>query len=368
MWLTINTDDLTFATSTVSRIISSKSSGTSSGIRITAEDNKLNFMANDLEIGISCTIPAEVRESGSLVVPGRLFSEAVRRLPAQETDLRIPEGRQMLLITSGSASLDLVGLSSIHFPELPDIDDYSHMAVPQKLLKSMLRQVGFAISSDNMRPILTGMLWEHSDAQLRMIAADGFTVASRKETIGQQADQGFKVVVPGKTVSELVRLLEDSEDLAEIAVGTNHVLVRAGSTTVISRLLEGKYLNVDQYLPSTFVTEITCKPRTLLDALERASVVSKEGVGGTVRLLITKDQVTVSAQSAEYGSHLEEWPIETTGEDLDILFNIRVLSEVLKSIEHGDVSIKFTGNLGPCISVCPGNDNYWSLAMPVRLS
>ena len=367
MRLVLNSADLVYAANTVGRIISSKVSGTSSGVRLTAEEGRLSITANDQELAIDCNIGAEVSQSGSIVVPGRLFSEAVRRFPAGDIELQVPEGRQVLSINSVSTSIDLLGMSSVNFPEIPAIEDYSRFSLSGMLLKGMMRQVSFALSHDDMRPILTGMLWESKDGSLRMVAADGFKVASRKEE-AIQADDEFRVVLPGRTTNELTRLLDDEEEAAEIALGRNHIMVKFRDLTLISRLLEGNYINVDQYLPTKFVTEAVFKPKVLLEALERAAVVAKDGNSGTVRVNFKEGVMTVSAQSAEYGSHFEEWPVEITGENLEILFNIRVISEVLKAVESGDIHLKFTGSLGPCIGVCAGQSNYWSLAMPVRLS
>lgn len=367
MRLVLSSADLVYAANTVGRIISGKVSGPSSGIRLTAEDNRLSITANDQELGIDCNIAAEVTDCGSIVVPGRLFGEAVRRFPAGDIELHIPEGRQVLSISSISTSIDLLGMSSVNFPELPDIEDYSRFQISGALLKAMMRQVSFALSHDDMRPILTGMLWESKAGSLRMVAADGFKVASRNEEV-VAAEEEFRVVLPGRTTNELIRLLDDQEEAAEVALGRNHIMVKFRELTLISRLLEGNYINVDQYLPSKFVTEAVFKPKVLLEALERAAVVAKDGHTGTVRINFKDGVMAVSAQSAEYGSHFEEWPVEITGERLEILFNIKVLSEVLKSVEDGDIHLKFTGSLGPCIGVCAGQSNYWSLAMPVRLS
>lgn len=369
MRITINKDDFVFATQTVSRILTSKTGGASASIRLTAEEGTLTLTANDLELAISCRIRAEILHPGALVVPGKLLGEAVRRFPGAEVDLEVLEGRQVLSLRSGFSELELIGMASTYFPELPDIEDLSRLSVPESTLKSMLRQVSFAMSSDDMRPILTGMLWECRQGELRMVAADGFRVASRKEALGVETDAPFRVVVPGRTVNELVRLLGDDEAHVEIAVGRNHILARVGETTVISKLLEGNYLNVDQYLPTRFTSQIEVKPKALLDALERSSVVAKDGLTGTVRLHLNDGRLIIRAQSAEFGSHFEEWPVDMSGEELEILFNIRVLSDVLKSVESGDIRLHFTGPLGPCVGRSVLNvENYWSLAMPVRLT
>lgn len=369
MKISVNKDDFNFATQTAIRILTSKTGGTSASIRLTAENDRLTLTANDLEIAISCHIKAEVMQPGAIVVPGKLLGEAVRRFPGTDVDLSVQEGRQVLSLRSGFSELDLIGMASTYFPELPDIKDSSQLTLPQSDLRSMLKQVSFAISNDDMRPILTGMLWECRNNSLRMVAADGFRVASRREDIGVQCPDGFRVVVPGRAVNEIVRLLGDNDSNAELAVGRNHIMAKIGDTTIISKLLEGNYLNVDQYLPTKFTTQVVIRPKALLDALERASVVAKDGISGTVRLHFLDRNLKIKAQSAEYGTHFEEWPVDMSGDELEILFNIKVLSDVLRSVDSGDIKLHFTGTLGPCVGrSVEHEDNYWSLAMPVRLS
>ncbi|MDP3058090.1 MAG: DNA polymerase III subunit beta, partial [bacterium] len=348
MKLLVEKNDLIFATNSVSRI-SSKTSGVTSGIRIIAEEGRMNLTANDLELGISCEITAQTITAGAIVVPSKIFVEAVRRFPGEEVDIEVQEDRQLVCIKSGFSKVELLGMSSVNFPNLPDINNYSKIFLSQRLLRSMIKQLSFAVSTDDMRPILTGMLWEYKENTFRMVAADGFRVASRKEKVESDNENEFRVVVPGRTIGELIRLLNDVEDLVEVAVGRNHVLVKAGEVTIISRLLEGNYLNVDQYLPNKFHSIIRLKPKALIEAVERASVVAKDGIGGTVRLHIKNGILSLRSQSIEYGSHFEEWPVDDEGDELEIMFSIKVIIDILKAIEHGDIVLSFTGSLGPCI-------------------
>lgn len=369
MRVTANRDDLIFAAGATGRVLTSKTGTTSQGLRLTAEDGSLVFTSIDNEMAITCRIPAQVIEPGALVLPGKLFAEAVRRFPGVEVDLEVTAGRHTLTLRSGFSELDLLGMPATNFPELPEIDSLSTLSVPEPTLRSMLRQTSFALSSDDMRPILTGMLWNYTPGKLRLVAADGFKVASRLEGVDTTGTQPFRVVVPGRTVHELERLLSDTEQNVEIAVGRNHILFQVQDTVIISRLLEGNYIDVDRFLPTTFVTHLTVKPKALIDALDRSAVVAKDGLIATVRLILRDGRLVVRAQSAEYGKHFEEWPIEMSGEEMDILFNIRVLGEVVRSIEEGDIELSFTGQHGPCIGrSAKSPDNYWSLVMPVRLS
>lgn len=369
MRATANRDDLFFAAGTVGRVLTSKTSSSPQGLRLTAEDGSLCMTSIDNEMAITCRVPAQVIEPGALVLPSKLLAEAVRRFPGLDVDLEVLEGRYTLTLRSGFSELDLLGMPATNFSELPEIDSLSTISIPEQALRSMLRQTSFALSSDDMRPILTGMLWNYSPGKLRLVAADGFKVASRIEDVAVAGAQPFRVVVPGRTIHELERLLGDSENMVEIAIGRNHILFQVKDTVIISRLLEGNYIDVDRFLPTTFVTYLTVKPKALIDAIERSAVVAKDGLIATVRLHLRDGRLVVRAQSAEYGKHFEEWPVEMRGEEMDILFNIRVLGEILKSIDEGDIELSFTGQHGPCIGRSTTHpDNYWSLVMPVRLS
>ncbi len=369
MRATANRDDLVFAAGTAGRVLTSRTGTTPQGMRLTAEEGALFFTAIDNEMAITCRISAQVLVSGAIVLPGRLLAEAVRRFPGSEVDLEVLEGRHTLTLRSAFSELDLIGMPATNFPGLPEIDGLSTLSISEKSLRSMLRQTSFALSVDDMRPLLTGMLWNHTPGKLRLVAADGFKVASRTEEIDNAEEKPFRVVVPGRTIHELERLLSDNENMVEIAVGRNHILFQVQDVVLISRLLEGNYIDVDRFMPTEFVTHLVVKPRALLEALERSAIVAKDGLIATVRLHMRDGRLIVRAQSAEYGKHFEEWPVEMRGEEMDILFNIKVLAEVVKSIEEGDIELSFTGQHGPCIGRSEGNPkNYWSLVMPVRLS
>ncbi|MBS3873636.1 MAG: DNA polymerase III subunit beta [Firmicutes bacterium] len=369
MHISVKKDDFVAASVAVSRVISSKTGGSSASIRLIAENDTLILTANDLELAISSRIKAEIIVPGSIVVPGRLLGEAARRFPHDDVTLHVMEGRQVLRISSGFSDLELVGMGAAFFPELPDVDGLKVITLPQSQLKSMLRQVSFAMSQDSVRPILTGMLWEYKGNSLRLVAADGTKVASRREEISEQDDTSFSLVMPGRTVNELIRLLSDTDDEVQVAVGKSHCLIQMQETVVVTKLLEGNYINVDQYVPTNFTNVVEIKPKVLLTALDRSSVVAKDALTGIVKLSLDKQMLTIRAHSAELGSHHEEWPVEMTGEPLEIFLNIKVLSDIMRSLDYGDATISFTGQFGPAVCRSRINEkNYWSLVMPVRLS
>ncbi len=369
MKIVMRRDDFVAAATDVARATSSKLGESSSSVRIIAENDSLILTANDLELAISAQIKAEVIVPGSIVVPGRLLSEAARRFPSEEVSMHVAEGRHVLKLCSGFSDMELVGMAASFFPEIPDIEGLTVITLPQEQLKSMLKQVSFAMSQDSIRPILTGMLWEYQANKLRLVAADGTKVASRQESLVDQDETQFSMVMPGRAVHELLRLLDETDELVEVAVGKNHCLVQIGNTTMVSKLLEGRYINVDQYVPTNFTTVVHLNPKILLTALDRCAIMTKDLLTGIVRLNFNNQILCIRAHSAELGSHYEEWPIEKNGEDLDIFFNNKVLSDIMRALDYGDVKMSFTGQFGPVVVQSMKNEkNYWSLVMPVRLS
>lgn len=337
------------------------------GILLEAKDGLLRLTANDLEISISTTIECEVKEPGETVIPARLLTETVRRSPGELITLHAVAERNAVQIVSGPMQMEILTLSSDEFPEATDFAEERHYIISQLMAKNIIRQVDFAISTEELRPILTGALWSFSDKELRVTALDGYRLASRWSDLNTE-QQSFKVVVPAKALRELVRLLSDDQQELRIAIGGTYIAFEFNRTRLVSRLLEGQFPNTEQFLPKVYQTRTILNGTELLNAIERAALVSKEGSNGSVKLTIEDNKIAVSAQSMDIGRHYEELPIQSTGENLQIMYNIKALGELLRSAESEEVVIDFHGSYGPCILRPVGRDNYVGLLMPVRLN
>lgn len=338
------------------------------GILLEARDGQLCLTGNDLEISISATIECDVKEPGETVIPARLLTEAVRRSPGESITLHVVEERNAVQIVSDHMQLEILTLSSDDFPEATSFTEEKNHIIPQIMAKNMIRQVDFAISTEELRPILTGALWSFSDKELRVTALDGYRLASRWSELNVPGQQNAKVVVPAKALRELVRLLSDDQQELRIATGGTFIAFEFNKIRLVSRLLEGQFPNTEQFLPKIYQTRTVLNGNELISAIERAALVSKEGSNGSVKLTIEDNKIAVSAQSMDIGRHYEEWPIQTTGENLQIMYNIKALGELLRSAESEEVVIDFHGSLGPCILRPVGQDNYVGLLMPVRLN
>lgn len=334
------------------------------GIYIEALDNHLKLVATDLEIGIEHIVEATTHSNGSVVVDARLFSEIIRKLPDAEVEISLEENNQ-IYIKCENSQFNIVSHNAQDFPELPSIEeDYSY-EMSQDLLKNMIRQTVFATSQDESRPVLTGALVEIENDTLNMVALDGYRLALKKGKIQSHIDN--KVIIPSKTLAEINRIISDDEEKITITLTNNHALFVIGNTKMISRLLEGEFINYKQILPKEYKSKVKVKTRSLLDSIERASLVAREGKNNLVKFSIYENRMTITSNS-ELGKVHEEVYIDLEGEEIEIAFNSKYLIDALKIVEDEDVFLEFTTNLSPGILKPVSNDNYIYLILPVRLS
>ncbi|MGI6345435.1 MAG: DNA polymerase III subunit beta [Bacillota bacterium] len=368
MLITVQRDQLLQQLQVVSRAVPNRSVIASlSGILLQAAENHIYLTGNDLEISIRSRVEANITEPGEVVVPARLLTEAVRRSPTEEITLRQTGERRSIQLISGSVQLELMTLPVEDFPEQPSFAEEYHYTLPQGLIRDMIRQVEFAISTEDLRPILTGSLWSFDQQRFTMAALDGYRLASRWESFeGEQADS--RAVIPAKALREIARLIPGEEEPLHVSIGSTYAAFEFSEVLLITRLLEGKFPNIEQFIPKSHQTRIVVNTQQLWDAAERAALVSTDGANATVKLTIDDDRIAISAQAVEVGRHYEEWPIQFGGEKLEIMFKVKALVDLLKSAEAEEVTLDFHGSFGPCICRPVGQDNYVSLLMPVRLS
>lgn len=329
--------------------------------------DSVSLTGNDLELSIATSVPATVHEAGQVVLPAKLFIEAIRRSPSDTISLQLLDEKNSIRLTSGSMQLEMLTLAVDEFPEQPRFPGEIEFFLSQRLAKNMVKQVAFAVSTEELRPILTGAQWQVRNDELRMTALDGYRLASRWGEITYKGKSN-SLVVPGKALQELARLLTDDDEELVVSIGATYVAFEFSGVRLITRLLEGAFPSIDQFIPKNYQTRTVLSTRRLWEAIERAALVTKEGTSGPVKIIIEENKMAVSAQSMDIGRHYEEWPIQKTGENLNIMYNIKALVDVLRCAEADEVVLDFHGSYGPCICRPVGQDNYFSLLMPVRLT
>ncbi|MBQ6856652.1 MAG: DNA polymerase III subunit beta, partial [Lachnospiraceae bacterium] len=270
MKLTCNRQELTQALSNIQHAVSSKSSIPAlEGILLRTENDMLIVCGYDLEIGMTTGIEASCMEHGSVVLNARLFSDIIRRLP-EDTVLLMSDEKNITTIISGQSQFSIPGIPAEEYPELPVVTDTISVSVSHAVLKSMIRQTIFAVAETDTNPVHTGTMFEIGDQMIRLISVDGFRLAVRSEPISSIEE--IKFVVPGKTLSEISKLLKDDDTELSLKIGRRHILFEIGDYLVLSRLLEGDFLDYRAAIPKSFATEITLQTRAFMNSVERVSL------------------------------------------------------------------------------------------------
>ncbi len=365
MRFTCSVQDMVSALNIVTRAIAARSTiQVMEGVLFTSCAEGLRLTCTDLALGIETHIDAEFSEEGSAVLPGKLLAEFVRKLPEGSMEIRVDEQNVASLRCAGSRTT-LSGLAAEEFPALPEVGEAKTIEVTRSALRDMIQRTTFAIATDETRPILTGCLIETKETELSMIAVDGFRLALRKETFPSELPP-LSVVVPGKVLNEIARILDDTEEPVSLQWGKTHLLADMGKTRVVARLLEGEFIRYQQILPSEWQTRIVVVKKELEAAIDRASLMAREGKNNLVKLHIEENRLLITS-NAERGEVNEEIQVQFEGRELDIAFNVRYLIDTLRAIEDENIALRFNSNVSPCV-LCPTfGEQYLYLALPVRV-
>lgn len=330
------------------------------GILFTAESGKLTLTSTDLELGIETSIDVDVIEAGSLVMASNTIGDIVRKLP--DSDVEIVTKDNFIVVKCEGSEFEILGLSKEEFPELPSIDKDHELTMPAPTLKEMIRQTIFAVSNDEIRPILTGALLEVTGEKMTMVALDGYRMAVKTSNILN--NKSIKAVIPGKTLSELGKILDDTEGTVNIFISKNQILFNTGDTVITSRLLEGEFIDYQQLIPDEYKIKIKTKRTEFLDACDRAALFARES-NSNIRFEIFDDIMNIRSNS-EKGNVHEELKITKDGDDLEIAFNPRFFIEALKVINSEEIEAEFTTGVSPSIIRPVGDMDFLYLVLPVR--
>lgn len=333
------------------------------GIYIKATKEGLTLIGSDMDVSIETKVEADVIEEGSIVIDSKIFSEIIRKLPNSNVKIEISEN-DLIQITCEKSIFNLVFMNSSDYPSLPSINEDINVEVPQNLLKNMIKGTSFAIAQDEARPILQGILFEVKNRELNLVALDGYRLAVRNELL--DVDDNIEVVIPGKTLNEVSKILEDNNDIIKITFTNNHILFNINNTKIISRLLDGKFVNYVSLLPQEYKLLINVKKQELQQGIERASLMAKDGNSNLIRLDV-QEEILVITSNSQLGKVREEVNINLQGEGVQIAFNSRYLLDVLKNMEEDDVVIEMTSSVSPCVIRAKNSNSAKYLVLPVRL-
>ena len=356
--------DLANAVSNISRAVSTKASIPAlEGILIKAYGQNISISGYDLEIGMTTTIEATVQQQGEIVVSAKLFSEIVRKLPEEVVCIETDD-RMITYITSGQAEYQIVGMSSVEYPDLPTFEETESIEIKGDILKEMIRQTVYAVSDNNAKPIYTGSLFEIKDKIFKIVAIDGYRMAIRQENIDSDVNSEF--VVPGKTEQEVLKLIND-DGIVTISVGARHIMFKINNYSLVSRLIEGTFLDYNTTIPKESKTEVVVNTRKIINAVDRMSLLNNDKIQSPVRCNISSDEIKLSCTSA-VGKANDVITTTVMGEDVEIGFNNRYLLDALKNIDTDEIKLILNGPLSPMIVRPLKGDDFVSLIVPMRIS
>ena len=346
MKCTLVQKELADAVLNIQRAVSAKSTTPAlEGILLDASSGKLTLSAYDMELGMTTELNASIEEEGRIVLSARLFGDIVRRLPTDTLEISVDE-KNIAILHSGASEFTIIGIPAEEFPEFPSVSDGARMTISQPLLKSMIRQTLFAVADTDNKPVHTGSLFELSGGQLRVVSVDGYRLAMRTEPVTSQEELRF--VVPGKTLSELLKLLKDDEEEMEFFVGRRHIIFRIGNYTVISSLLEGEFLDYRAAIPASGATEVTDRLKS------------------PIRTIIEENEIKLFC-STPIGRANDQLPCEMTGDRVEIGFNNRYLLDALRNADGDEVKLSLNGALSPMKVLPREGDSFLFLVLPVRM-
>ena len=367
-------ENLAKGISIVSRVVSTRAVlPVLNNILLATDDGRLKLAATDLSTSITCWIGAKVEEDGEITVPARLLSDFVSSLPSAQIEMELVTRTKSLHLKCAQFEADIRGIDAQDFPLIPaDVSDHK-LTIPPATLRQMIEQVTLAAATDESRPVLTGALVEFRDSELTMVAADGFRLSLRKAPLTEEVPEPMDVIIPARALRELARVSAEEEEPVEIIVtpDRNQVLFRLSNVEVVSQLIEGKFPDYNQIIPTSYGTRVVINTHDLMRGA-RISVLFSRDVANIIRLeMIPGSELTpgrlIVESTAEVGQNVGELDAVVEGEQMEIAFNGRYLIDMLNVIGSEQVALETTNPSRPGILKPVGDNNLVYVIMPMHI-
>lgn len=338
------------------------------GIHVEAEKNQIRFTATDLKYTVQCVVTANVEEGGQVVIPARLFSELVKKLP--DVQIEVSTTQDMISFNYFFSEVSLKTMVADEFPRIEAVKA-KPIQIPASDLKHMIRQTGVAVLDEKAaerHPVFGGVLFELENGVLNVVATDTHRLAYKHTSVS--TDINISVIIPGYAVNEVLRLLRDNDELVEVILSNNFAGFKFGSITMLSRLVEGTFPKYAQVIPKSCSTKVRVTTKTLADALDRASLLSKRE-SNVVLFKVSSDQKSlVLMAKGENGKVSENVSLlEIEGPDIEVNFNAKFMADALRVSDTEEISLEFGANASAPGVVHPiGDESYLYLALPIRVA
>lgn len=366
MKFTCEKNELYEACLIASRAVPSKSPMPSlEGLKLEISE-KLTITGYDLKKAIYTTVEIFNAEEGSMLVNARFFSEMLRRMPDGKISVSCNE-KNNINVKCGKSEYNFSGLNIDEYPEMPVFDELKSLEIPQDVLKNMIQKTLFAVSKEEIRPIYTGSLFEIINEELTLVSVDGYRLARRIEKIKSSKLEDCSFVVPGFTLSDVEKICSDTEDTLSILIGEKHISFKIGETVIISRRLEGEFLNHRKSVPENFRHILKVNRQEFVSVIERVALMLSDSNTNPIR--ITFDDGNINCYSSSVKGKAEDTCVcEGTGDGLEIGFNDRYLLEALKAAETDEIAVCINTASSPCIiKASDESDNFTYMILPVRI-
>lgn len=368
MKFTCSQQTLAKALNTVSKAVSTRTTlPILKGILLEAKaDGTLVLTASDLEISIQKKVEASVQQEGSAVVVSKLFGDIIRKLPNEDISIEETDENNILIKTN-SSEFTVMSLPVDEFPKIGEKEENTEALVFNRdIFKDMVRKTSFAASIDESKGILVGILTEINEESVNMVSLDGFRLALAKEEMKSVNKKKF--IISAKIMNEISKIIsdDDSDSDINILLGEKKSVFNIGNTEVVLRLMEGEFIKYRDIIPTDGTIKVIIGKEILLESIERASLLAKEGKNNLIKMTLKNDLLTVTSRSEE-GNVKEQIVMEKTGEDLEIGFNSKFVIDVLKVIDDEEISMIFKTGTSPCVVRPVEGDAYEYLILPVRI-
>ncbi len=351
---------------TAGRAVSSRSSlAILSHILIRAQDNKITLAATDLEIGVECSVAAEVIEKGSLTLPSKVITEVLASLTDEIVTISV-DGENKVSITSGSSDYQILGMAPEEFPMLPEVKDEASFSIQKSVLRDAIEKSAFAVSPDESRASLTGILVSLEEGELSLVSTDTHRLCLVNCEV-ETWEGEISAIIPGRAMSEMHRIIQDEEGVVKITVSQNQALFTVDDVSLVSRLIEGQFPNYQKVIPQEYAKRLIVPTEQLLQSVKRASIVARDNSNRVV--LSTEDNVLkVTAESTSVGTAREELDVVLEGEDIEIAFSAKYLMDFLVALGSAEsIEMQLTSNVGPSVLRPHNDEDYTYVLMPMQI-
>lgn len=372
MHFRVQTDEMNYGLGMVTRAISARPvKPVYDGVLIETMEDGLVLTCTDGEISIKATVSALVEEEGCMLLPARLFAELMRKQPAGEVDIRL-DGKMRAVIKSRGSNTSMACMAAEDYPDIRDISGEYCAALPCSKFRDAVSRVQFAVSTDESRKILTGILMEVYEKETLLVGLDGFRLALQRmeaeNDIPESAQKDhLQAVTPGRTLGEVSKMLPDSSDLCQITFNSSHIMFSFSSVKVYGTLLTGEFIDYRKILPGSWSTEALVNRSDFSDAIDRCSLMAREGKNNLIYLHLMPDAPMEMTANADRGEVHEEIDMGFQGNELNIAFNSRYLTDIIHNIDGEQVRMCFNSNVSPCMIKPIEGEAFTFLVLPVRV-